>query len=97
MGWFILSVGGATLRKTIGTQLRTFDIGHVYKNKFDTHVFAFIVYRVSSRPVSLKYCLVLTGMFRFRTAGQYLERCHSAMNSLNMKDVFSNNVCKVSK
>jgi hypothetical protein len=48
--------------------------------------------------VNLKYSLVLTSMFRFKRANQFVERYHSFVScALNMEDLISNNVNSVSK
>jgi hypothetical protein len=47
-------------------------------------------YRVDQKSVNLKYSLVLTGMFRFKTASQFVERFHSPVGcALNMESLTS--------
>jgi hypothetical protein len=50
------------------------------------------IYRVVHASVRLKHSLVLTGMFRFKPASQFVEPYHRAVNcALNMEDLISNN------
>jgi hypothetical protein len=39
------------------------------------------IYRAARKPVTLEHSLVLTGMFRFKPASQFVERYHSVMQS----------------
>jgi hypothetical protein len=55
------------------------------------------LYRVVQTSVTLKYSLILTGMFRFKPVSQFVERYHSVVScSLNMEVLISNNFCKFS-
>jgi hypothetical protein len=57
-----------------------------------------VINRMPQKPVNLKYSLVLTGMFGFKPANQYVERYHSVVNgALNMEDIISNNFYAFSK
>jgi hypothetical protein len=52
---------------------------------------------MARKSFNLKYSLVLTVMFRYQSASQFVERHHSVMScSLNMEDLISNNFRKFS-
>jgi hypothetical protein len=52
---------------------------------------------VAQKSVNLKHSLVVTGMFRFKPATQFVERYHSVVScALNTEDLISNNFCKFS-
>jgi hypothetical protein len=53
---------------------------------------------VGQKSVNLKYSLILTEMFRFILASQFVDRYHSVVScALNMEGLISNNFCKLSK
>jgi hypothetical protein len=55
-------------------------------------------YRVAQKSVNLKHSLVITGMFRFKPATQFVERYHSGVScAMNSEDLISNNFRKFSK
>jgi hypothetical protein len=56
------------------------------------------IHRVIQKSVNLKHSLVLTGVFSFETADQFVERCHSVVSCvMNMKDLFLKIFYKFSK
>jgi hypothetical protein len=57
-----------------------------------------LIHGVAKISVSLKYFLVLTGMFRSQPANQVAERNHSVEScALDMEDLVSKTICKFSK
>jgi hypothetical protein len=45
--------------------------------------------------LNLQYCLILTGMFRFKPASQFVEQYHNVVScALNMEGLILNNFCK---
>jgi hypothetical protein len=53
---------------------------------------------VAQKSVNLKHYVVLTGMFRFKPASQFVEPYHNAVScAVNMENLISNRFCKFSK
>jgi hypothetical protein len=56
------------------------------------------IYRVPQKSVNLKHSLVLTRMFTFKRAIQFLERYNSVVScAFNMEDLILDNFCKSNK
>jgi hypothetical protein len=56
------------------------------------------LYRLTQKSVTLKYSLVLTGMFLFKPASECVERYHSVEScALNVESFIPNNFCKFNK
>jgi hypothetical protein len=53
---------------------------------------------MAQKLVNPKHSLVLTEMFEFKPANQFVERYHSVVSyTLNVEDLISNNFCKFNK
>jgi hypothetical protein len=63
----------------------------------ESKIVAALICRVTQKLINLKHSPVLTGLFTFRPASQFVERYQSAVSALNVEDLISNSFCKFNK